>query len=80
MRYSQSEVFDGLVTGSKMFLAHSGRRLKAIIGVVGDVIISGEDRLEGKGLPSAFSERGSMTRSTSARTRSSGLHHTDLPL
>jgi hypothetical protein len=33
MRHCQSEVFDGLVTGSKMYLPHSGRRLKAIISV-----------------------------------------------
>ena len=30
--------------------------------------------------PSAFSERGSMTRSTSARTRSDEFHHTDLTI
>ena len=40
----------------------------------------GEDRTEGNGLPGAFSERGSMTRSMSARTRGSGFHHTDLTL
>jgi hypothetical protein len=40
----------------------------------------GEDRKERKGLSGAFSKRGSMTRSTSARTRGSGLHRTDLTL
>jgi hypothetical protein len=56
-----------------MYLAHAARRLKAIIGLIGDVIKSGEDRLEGKGLPSAFSERGSMTRSTSAAREAAGF-------
>jgi hypothetical protein len=31
MRHCQSEVFDGLVTGSKMYLAHAASRLKTII-------------------------------------------------
>jgi len=34
--------------------------------------------MEGRGLAGAFSERGSLTRSTSASTKGSGLHHTDL--